>query len=146
MPSLLPAMARPGRRWPLILVLVFVVLGAAWVWANRFGEPEDFEHMEAQFKYGSIGADHPFSQAPLPYWLWKVLPELFDPDRFIPQDRLPTNGKKGYEAFGLVVEAERERPRGFTGNRAPFERPIGFSRRRVFGVDFVGLNCAFCHV
>lgn len=150
MPSLLPPVAAGVRpvigRLVRILLLVALVLGIVLLWSHRFGEPEDFEHMEAQYKYGSIGADHPLAQAPLPYWMWKVLPELFDPAEVIPQGHGPKNGKKGFEAFGLVTETVRERPRGWADGRVPFDRPIGFSKRRVFGMDFVGLNCAFCHL
>lgn len=150
MPSLRPTAPTGGRtsRMRLLpwLILIVVVLALVWLWRHRFGEPEDFDYMEAQYKYGSIGADHPLAQAPLPYWLWKALPELFDPAEVIPRGLGPNNGKKGFEAFGLVTETERERPRGWTDSQVPFDRPIGFSRRRVFGMDFVGLNCAFCHL
>lgn len=26
------------------------------------------------------------------------------------------------------------------------DRPSGFSKRRVLGIQMVGMNCAFCHV
>ena len=80
MPSLLPApphAASPWRRRLLIAALLAALLMAmTWLWLHRMGEPDDYDHMEAQFKYGSIGADHPLAQAPLPYWMWKVLPEV----------------------------------------------------------------------
>jgi len=127
-------------------MLLVLVLGLAWLWTHRFGDPEDFDHMEAQFKYGSIGSDHPLAQAPLPYWLWKVLPEVFPPKTTIPRHLGPDNDKMSFEAFGLVVEAERDAPSGYVPGQPMFDRPIGFSRRRVFGMDFVGMNCAFCHL
>jgi hypothetical protein len=150
MPSLLPAGA-PARlrvRWRIvrIVVLLAIVLGLVWLWWHRFGEPEDFDHMEAQFKYGSIGSDHPLAQAPLPYWLWKVLPEVFPPGALVPKPMSPDSDKASFEAFGLVVEAQRELPSGYVAGQPAFERPIGFSRRRVFGMDFVGMNCSFCHL
>ena len=150
MPSLLPAGA-PARlrvRWRIVRIalLLAVVLGLVWLWLHRFGEPEDFDHMEAQFKYGSIGSDHPLAQAPLPYWLWKVLPEVFPPGALVPKPMSPDNDKASFEAFGLVVEAQRELPSGHVAGEPAFERPIGFSRRRVFGMDFVGMNCSFCHL
>lgn len=85
---------------------------------------------EEHFKYGSIGSDT--LRQGFPYWIWKVLPIMF-------ADALPKNEKKeGYDAFGLIVESDRD------GN--PIEdRPVGFSKRRVAGLDVVGLNCAFCH-
>jgi hypothetical protein len=58
----------------------------------------------------------------------------------------PKNGKPGFEAFGLFVEATREAPRGHVEGQPLYERPIGFSKRRVLGMDFVGMNCAFCHL
>jgi hypothetical protein len=110
------------------------------------GTPDDYDHMEAQFKYGSIGADHPLAQAPLPYWLWKVLPDVLPPVGLLAPPLGPSNERKGYEAFGLVIEAQPERPTGHVAGQPAFERPIGFSKRRVLGMDFVGLNCAFCHL
>lgn len=137
--------------WPLWLVLVVL---AAWIWHHRFGVPDDYDHMEDQFKYGSIGADHPLAQAPLPYWLWKVLPEVVPPhDTRLPEALRPAAGRPGWAAFGLYVEPTMPLPRGAAPVPAgtaspiepPFERPIGVSKRRVAGLDFVGLNCAFCH-
>jgi hypothetical protein len=133
------------RPWFWLLGIFVVVLGAA-LWNNRFGVPDDYDRMEAQYKYGSIGSDHPLAQAPIPYWLWKVLPDLFDPATVIPDKLGPRNGKPGFAAFGLVTEDNPERPRGWVAGQPGFDRPIGFSRRRVFGMDFVGLNCAFCHL
>ncbi len=140
-------MRRPilRRPWFWLLVLFVALIGAA-VWNHRFGVPEDFDHMEAQYKYGSIGADHPLAQAPLPYWMWKVLPDLFPPGQVVPRQMGPRNGRPGFAAFGLVSETAPERPHGWVAGEPAFERPIGFSRRRVFGMDFVGLNCAFCHL
>lgn len=150
MPELLPVATAPvpsrSRRVILILWALGLLAAAAWLWQHRFGQPEDFDHMEGQFKYGSIGADHPLAQAPLPYWMWKVLPEIFPPASTIPQGLGPTNGLKGFDAFGLVTQAQRERPAGHLQGQPLFERPIGFSRRRVLGMDFVGMNCAFCHL
>jgi hypothetical protein len=161
MPELMPSPPAPPRRGRLIkwLVVAALLLGVAWAWTHRFGTPEDFDHMEAQFKYGSIGADHPMAQAPIPYWMWKAMPRLLEPDDSFGAGLSPYSGNKGWAAFGLVSEslAERTRqphpqlpalgmPSGWKQGDVPFERPIGFSRRRVFGMDFVGLNCAFCHL
>lgn len=133
MPSLTPTAPTGGRPpWRRLILLALLLFGLGWLWTHRFGEPEDFDAQEMQFKYGSIGADHPLAEAPLPYWLWKALPELYDPAKVIPGGRGPVNGKPGWEAFGLFQEPG-------------MDRPVGFSRRRVFGMDFVGLNCAFCH-
>ena len=109
----------------LLLLLVLGLVGAYVLWQKRFGEPQNFAKEEDHFKYGSIGSDN--LTRGLPYWIWKVLPEMF------PQ-YLPKTGKGGYEAFGLIVEPG-------------IDRPIGFSKRRIWDyIDFVGPNCAFCHV
>jgi len=111
---------------PFALLLVFSALGitAYALWQNRFGVPEEFA-AEDHFKYGSIGSDN--LTGGLPYWIWKVLPEMF------PQ-YLPANDKRGYEAFGLIAEPGKD-------------RPIGFSKRTIWkSLVFVGPNCALCHV
>jgi len=130
--------------WLIILALV-LVLGAT-MWSHRFGVPEDFSDTAAEYKYGSIGSDHPMAMAPVPYWIWKVLPDILPPADVIAKGMGPTNGRTGYDAFGLVTEPAMEKPRNFVQGQTVFERPIGFSRRRVFGIDFVGVNCAFCHL
>lgn len=150
MPSLTPS-APTGGRWParrivLLALLLLLVVALWWAWKHRMGEPEEFDSLEMQFKYGSIGADHPLAEAPLPYWLWKALPALYDPAKVIPDGRGPDNGLRGWAAFGLYEEnAAAIQPRGQAAGEPGFERPVGFSRRRVMGMDFVGLNCAFCH-
>lgn len=84
---------------------------------ERFGDP--VEH----FKYGSIGAET--TRGGIPYWLWYVLPEVFE-------DLLPAGSGRGYERFGFVYESPSH------------ARPIGVSYRRR-QVPLVGLNCASCH-
>ena len=109
----------------LLLLLVIGFIKGYMLWQDRFGKPQDFANEEDLFKYGSIGSDN--LTRGLPYWIWKVLPELFP-------DLLPQTGKGGYEAFGLIMEPGRN-------------RPIGFSKRTIWNyIDFVGPNCAFCHV
>lgn len=160
MPKLIPAHAReaPARRklmWIFLGVLSLLVF-LLYLWNQRFGQPEDFDQMEDQFKYGSIGSDHPLAQAPIPYWLWKVLPTILPPASTMPSivpvaggqpvKLVPANAVNSYEAFGLVVEDKRDAPHGAAAGQPAFDRPIGFSRRRVLGMDFVGMNCAFCHL
>jgi processive rubber oxygenase RoxA-like protein len=127
-----------------------------------YGDPEDFAEIEDQFKYGSVGSDH-FMARGIPYFIWEVLPVMFPPEdilvEILPEDvretkkakYAPRYGKadkpKGvsYEAFGLVKEKDHK-ARLVGQHNDPIERPIGFSKRQVFGMDFIGINCAFCHV
>jgi hypothetical protein len=133
------------RLLPWLPLLLIVALLAWWAWQHRFGTPDDYDRMEAQFKYGSIGADHPLAQAPLPYWIWKVLPDLFPPGVTARGGLGRSNGQPGFAAFGMVSEDKPDMPRGWQPGQPRFDRPIGVSKRRVLGVDLVGLNCAFCH-
>jgi mono/diheme cytochrome c family protein len=105
------------RRWALALsaaVLAAAAVGAAgWSPQARLASPED------HFKYGSVGIEE---NEGMPYWIWQVLPIMF-------KDKLP--GPGGYASFGILWEAGRE-------------LPVGFSKKRVT-VDRVAINCAFCH-
>ena len=55
-----------GKRLRGGALVLLLVLGLWWLWQHRMGQPEDFGPMEDQYKYGSIGADHPLAAAPLP--------------------------------------------------------------------------------
>ncbi len=99
-------------------VLCLSPLDAQFTDANK---PEVHSDILQHFKYGSIGAEE---RAGVPYWIWRVLPELF------PQ-HLPKGPGEGYERFGLIFEP---------GN----PRPIGTSYRER-QIPLVGLNCAVCH-
>ncbi len=122
---LTPVTAYTRRRSRAVRSLVLLVLFAlVWTgfWLLGASAPQRFEDDVEHFKYGSIGSDN--AERGLPYWIFTVLPEVFP-------EHLPPGGK-GYEAFGLLVEPGRD-------------RPVGFSKRRVFGIDLLGLNCALCH-
>lgn len=75
--------------------------------------------IEEEFKYGSIGAE---DQEGIPYWVWQALPRMF-------ADKLPPGG---YSGLGMIWEAGHD-------------TPIGFSKKSVWGVPRVAINCAFCH-
>ena len=137
-------MSKRGRGY-MLLVVVVVALGW-YVWHHRFGIPEDFTDPSAELKYGSIGSDHPLAMAPLPYWIFKVLPDLFAPSEVIPEGYGPRNGKQGYAAFGLVTEPSMPLADGGKPGQMVFKRPIGVSKRTVLGVDLVGFNCSVCHL
>jgi hypothetical protein len=98
---------------------MFVVSVAYLVRLQRNGQPQ-FASSEDHFKYGSIGAEE---DTGLPYWIWQVLPRMF-------ADKLP--GPGGYASLGIVWEEGRE-------------LPVGFSKRNVWGISSVAINCAFCH-
>ena len=111
------------KRAGKILLIIFFLLALAFAllfWKFVPNAPVDYVSITDHFKYGSIGSE---TANGIPYWIWKVLPDMFP-------DKLPVPGK-GYEGFGLIQEPGRD-------------TPIGFSVRRVY-IDRVGLNCAVCH-
>jgi hypothetical protein len=102
----------------LVLCLLAVLIGGGYYLWRIYNAPLDYTEIGEHFKYGSIGSEPANG---IPYWIWKVLPELFP-------DKLPG---KGYESLGFISEPGRD-------------TPIGFSERTVF-IKRVGLNCAVCH-
>ena len=104
------------RMW--IVVLGVIAVAIFFIWPVISNSPVDYANIEDHFKYGSIGSE-PVNG--VPYWIWKVLPELFP-------DKLPD---RGYSSLGFIQEPGKD-------------LPVGFSKRRVF-IDRVGLNCAVCH-
>ena len=113
-----------AHRFLVLLVLAWcaVIIVNAGACAGR-GRPDtkpQFENLEEQFKYGSIGIE---SEEGIPYWIWQVLPRVF-------ADKLPRPG--GYAAFGFSWEPGRE-------------LPVGFAKTDLFGGPRVAINCAFCH-
>lgn len=118
--SLSPSTTHKIARW-VAIIAVLIVVGAWYGWYKFFREePEPVWANEAErFKYGSIGAE---ATRGIPYYIWLVLPRVFP--EYVP-------GPGGYKAFGLVWEAGKEMPSGFT------KKVIGFAR--------VGNNCALCH-
>jgi len=69
--------------WVCALMIVFVGAGL-FLSSILYGVPEDFADIEAQFKYGSIGSDHPMSRG-IPYWIWRALPEMLPPSEIMPE-------------------------------------------------------------
>lgn len=113
-PTLVAAVLK--RIWVVVVGVVAVAI--FFLLPVISNSPVDYAEIEDHFKYGSIGSELVNG---IPYWIWKVLPELF-------ADKLPD---KGYSALGFIEEPGKD-------------LPIGFSKRRVF-IDRVGLNCAVCH-
>ncbi len=114
---------RRFRRGVGAILLVAYVIGVYLFWRFVPSVPQTYTGIEDHFKYGSIGSDN--LERGLPYWVWKVLPEMF-------REHLPDPGRPDYSSFGFILESGRD-------------RPIGFSKRRVRGIELVGLNCAVCH-
>ena len=90
--------------------------------AQTVPDSESFADADEHFKYGSIGTEE---RVGLPYWIWKVLPTVFE-------DKLPKRPGVGYERIGFVVDASHPRPMGTSYKSGRVAR--------------VGLNCATCHV
>ena len=105
--------------------LAFVVVLAAIVgytfWYNLLrAEPDTYYNsIEDHYKHGAIGLS---AESRVPYWLWKVLPEMFP-------EKLP--GPGGWASLGLIMEDGQD-------------LPVGFARRRI-GYDAVEANCSLCH-
>lgn len=111
--------SRAGRVL-LVLLIVLALIVTYLFWKFIPNAPVDYADINDHFKYGSIGSEPANG---IPYWIWKVLPDMFP-------EKLPIQGK-GYAGFGLLQEPGRD-------------TPIGFSVRRVL-IDRVGMNCAICH-
>ncbi len=155
--------AVPLQPLGLVSAVMIVFLGSGLLFsAILYGEPEDFADIEDQFKYGSVGSDH-FLARGIPYLIWDVLPEMFPPEEILMKmvaekkeaEKVmyaPRYGSadvprgRSYQAFGLLREEDKTaRLLGPDKKDVSIDRPIGFSKRNVFGIDFVGINCAFCH-
>ncbi|MBE9007919.1 c-type cytochrome [Fortiea sp. LEGE XX443] len=120
-PTLVPSVVKGTKqvfKWILVAIVGVVAVIIFLVWPALSNSPVDYADIEDHFKYGSIGSEEVNG---VPYWIWKVLPELFP-------DKLPD---KGYTSLGFIQEPGKD-------------LPVGFSNRRVF-IDRVGLNCAVCH-
>ena len=113
------------RRTLLVIVaavgIVILGVGAFVVSFLRHNEPEVHAGILDHYKYGSIGSE---DRAGVPYYIWLVLPEVFE-------DLMPVGRGTGWERVGFLYEPGHRRPIGTTYR----EDPIGQ----------VGLNCAVCH-
>jgi mono/diheme cytochrome c family protein len=126
-PSIVP---RRQRIKDLILAIVLIAAGVVFfriAGTLSSNQPVVYEDIVEHFKYGSIGSEpggslmQPIGGALPPYMVFKTLPAMCS-------ERLPG----GYASTGLIFEPGRD-------------LPIGVSRRRRFGVEQVGFNCALCH-
>ena len=112
-------------RKPLVKVAALVVLAliafAGYVlWDNLMrAEPDTtYAAIEDHYKHGAIGLG---SDSRVPYWIWKVLPEMF-------ADKLP--GPGGWASLGMIYEDGQD-------------LPIGFAKRHI-GYDSVEATCSLC--
>ena len=110
--------------WKLLLAflvtLVTATLAAYLLLFRPVAQPATNDLAEV-FNHGSIGNEE--AQG-LPYWIWRVLPQLFP-------EHLPAN-KDGFGAFGVFW-------------RNGDDVPIGFSEKTLGVIPRVAPNCAFCH-
>ena len=112
---------KPAVRAGLAVCVVLVAIVGYILWDHLLRTEPDISYpsVEEHFKHGAIGLG-PGSQ--VPYWIWKVMPEVF-------ADRLP--GPGGWASLGLIYEPGQD-------------LPVGFSKRHL-GYDAVEANCALCH-
>ncbi len=114
------------RRFWATAVAALLVLGIYLAVRFTRDEPVVYTAPEDHFRYGSTGGER---DAGIPYWLWKVLPEMFS--EFLPDP------PRGLASLGFVFDPTRPQDR---------DLPVGVSKRNVQGIDRVFLNCAVCHV
>ena len=113
-----------------ILVFVVLLIAGGIVYAVGRDQTKDYPLEAEHFKYGSIGTEpgvslfSPVGGRLPPEWIFRVLPEVCP--------SMPS-----YTQLGLIYEKDR--------NGVTKDLPVGISRRRRLGSDFVGVNCAFCH-
>jgi len=111
--------------WPkalayFLLALVALTLFAWFVLLRPVPQPRVNDPIQS-FNHGSIGNEQ---EQGLPYWIWRVLPQMFP-------EHMPAN-QDGYAAFGHYW-------------RAGEELPVGFSKKTLGVIPRVSVNCAFCH-
>ncbi len=114
------------RRFFAAAVAALVVFALYLAVRLNRDEPVTYASPEDHFRYGSTGGER---DAGVPYWMWKVLPEMFP--EFLPDP------KRGLASLGFVFDPTRPKDK---------DLPVGVSKRNVQGIDRVFLNCAVCHV
>jgi mono/diheme cytochrome c family protein len=111
------------RTTAVLAAVVLIVSTALKAQPAGTADSDSFPDMNDHFRYGSVGTEE---RVGLPYWIWKVLPTVFE-------DKLPKRPGVGYERIGFLMDPSRN------------PRPIGTSYLPG-RVARVGLNCATCHV
>jgi hypothetical protein len=112
---------KPLVRVGALVVLVLIAFAGYVLWDNLMrAEPDaNYAAIEDHYKHGAIGLG---SDSRVPYWIWKVLPEMF-------ADKLP--GPGGWASLGMIYEDGQD-------------LPIGFAKRHI-GYDSVEATCSLCH-
>src|SRR5437660_12508903 len=92
-----------GRRWKwrivLLAIVALVAIGVSYLaWRFTRDDPVMYADSEASFKYGSTGGER---QSGIPYWIWKVLPNMFSV--YLP-GKTYTPGNEQH-ALGLVYDS-----------------------------------------
>lgn len=113
--------ARGTRRYLIGFTAIVVLLLGAWLVLLRDGTEAQSNDPNWTFNHGSIGNE---DTQGLPYWIWRVLPNVF-------ADLLPAD-QRGLSAVGVAWRSG-----------APL--PVGFSQKTVGVISRVSTNCAFCH-
>jgi hypothetical protein len=115
------AYQRTAVRVVTIVAVVLLLLAGWAVYDNlvRHEAELTYPDMVQHYKYAAIGLG---SSSRVPYWIFKVLPDVF-------ADKLP--GPGGYNSIGLITEDGAEWPVGFA--------------KRVFGYESLEANCSLCH-
>ena len=108
---------RSGHRIGIAAAVLAALLGARALVGVQ-AAPD----IVTEFKYGSIGTE---GTVGVPYWLFRVLPEVF-------ADKLPKRPGAGYARLGFTYESPAN------------DLPIGTTKSTDW-VPRVGLNCATCH-
>jgi mono/diheme cytochrome c family protein len=106
----------------IVLLIVIVGLGGYVFALMRTDVAEAYGDEAEHFKYGSVGTE---TGGGIPYWIWRVLPDLFP-------EYLPDREGEGYGRLGFIFES------------ADHNRPVGMTYRRK-PIPLVALNCAPCH-
>lgn len=103
-------------------VVIIIAIVAYVLWYNLVRAEPDIQYaaVEDHYKYGAIGLG---SDSRVPYWIWKVLPDMFP-------EKLP--GPGGWSSLGMIIEPNHD-------------LPVGFAHRKI-GYDSVEATCSLCHV
>ena len=91
----------------LVILILLAAVGSYFFWKYVPDAPVDYADINDHFKYGSIGSEA--ANGP-PYWIWKVLPEMFP-------EHLPG---KGLESIGFIFDPTRPKDK---------DLPVGVSKR-----------------